>query len=163
VPGFAATPARDRFWSKVDRVPDGCWEWRNYRMPNGYGRFNRDLLAHRFAYTDAIGPIPDGLEVGHLCDNRGCVRPSHLEICTHRENFESGKRRGRIAKITWDDVYEMRASLASHTAMAKQFGINGEVVRRIRKNEKWPDDAYQVNPSHFPGRGTPGTPRKGRT
>lgn len=80
------------FWAKVDKTtPTGCWEWTAYRLPTGYGRYTvrRPLmvLAHRYAYTLLIGSIPDELELDHLCLNKGCVNPSHLEPVTHQENM----------------------------------------------------------------------------
>lgn len=94
----------DRFWSKVDRRPDGCWEWTAYRNRFGYGRFGMDgevVLAHRVAYEMLVGPIPDGLSLDHLCRNRGCVRPDHLEPVTAAENVLRGTGwAGRNARKT---------------------------------------------------------------
>ena len=80
-----------RFWSKVDRGGD-CWEWAG-RKPDGYGRFAIDswpFLAHRIAYELAIGDIPPGLVLDHLCRNPACVRPEHLEPVTQAENVRRG-------------------------------------------------------------------------
>lgn len=89
------TPWQERFWSKVDMANlFGCWEWRAYRRPDGYGVFNTDhsrpLRAHRVAYELVVGPIPAGLTVDHLCRNRGCVNPAHLEPVTMKENTLRG-------------------------------------------------------------------------
>jgi hypothetical protein len=82
---------RLRFWSKVDKGgPGGCWVWTASLNNMGYPRFNagdREMLAHRFAYEDVVGPIPDGLELDHLCRRPVCVNPAHLEPVTHRENM----------------------------------------------------------------------------
>src|SRR3990172_7293894 len=78
-----------RFWCKVRALDNGCWEWTGYLQPNGYGRLNvgsRMTLAHRWAYERLIGPIPRGLQSDHLCRNRACVNPLHIEPTTAREN-----------------------------------------------------------------------------
>lgn len=84
-------PEAERFWEKVNKqAAGGCWEWQASRMPNGYGRFVRDeggsTLTHRIAYEMLVGPIPAGLQIDHLCRNRGCVNPAHLEPVTARQN-----------------------------------------------------------------------------
>lgn len=88
------TNTEDRFWSKVDkRGPDECWEWTATKTRKGYGQFNyegRTQRAHRVAYMIAIGPIPRE-SLDHICRNRGCVNPSHLEPVSSRENTLRGE------------------------------------------------------------------------
>lgn len=97
-------PAEVRFWAKVNKGgpipphrPDlgPCWEWMAHRNKRGYGRFGitwkRTVLAHRFAYEQANGPIPDGLEPDHLCRNHACVNDTHLELVTHQTNVRRGE------------------------------------------------------------------------
>lgn len=78
----------NRFWSKVDRT-DTCWLWTASTDRSGYGQFRvagKTVLAHRFAYEAEAGPIPDGLQLDHLCRVRHCVNPAHLEAVTPAVN-----------------------------------------------------------------------------
>ena len=87
----------DRFWSKVE-FGDwlDCWLWTASRV-DGYGRFrlggrgSSPARAHVVAYELLIGPVPDGLELDHLCRVPACVNPSHLEAVTHAENCRRGR------------------------------------------------------------------------
>lgn len=88
----------ERFWSKVKITSlYGCWEWTAYKNPKGYGRFHmpdRLWLVHRLVYTWAYGEIRNKLVIDHLCRNRACVNPIHLEAVTQKVNCE----RGRLVK-----------------------------------------------------------------
>ena len=94
----------ERFWSKVDiqRVPDGCWEWTGAKVGNGYANFwggldiGKVVYAHRYAYEKYRYPIPEELQLDHLCRVRHCVNPWHLEAVTGAENL----RRGTAAEVT---------------------------------------------------------------
>lgn len=85
-------PVEVRFWEKVDRGGD-CWEWLAAVRSDGYGTFRlfgRMVRPHRYAYELLVGPIPDGLHLDHLCRNRTCVNPEHLEPVTLGENVLRG-------------------------------------------------------------------------
>lgn len=85
-----------RFWVKVDKQPgeDGCWLWTSAKNHAGYGVFQlrtQTARAHRWIYEQEVGSIPEGLQLDHLCRTRSCVRPSHLEPVTARENTMRGE------------------------------------------------------------------------
>lgn len=91
-----ASTAAERFWSKTAIQPNGCVEWTRCKDGSGYGSFRVDgksVLAHRWAYewANGAGSIPDGLQLDHLCRNRACVSPKHLEPVTARENTLRGE------------------------------------------------------------------------
>ena len=80
----------ERFWAKVTKTPY-CWIWPGPSNNSGYGTFTPNGRrstrgAHRYAYELVRGPIPVGMEIDHVCRNKLCVNPSHLEVVTHREN-----------------------------------------------------------------------------
>jgi hypothetical protein len=80
-----------RFWSKVDKSGE-CWLWMGTKS-RGYGQFylyGRGWPAHRLAYELVIAPIPEGLQLDHLCRVRHCVNPDHLEAVTNKVNCLRG-------------------------------------------------------------------------
>lgn len=67
-----------------------CVEWQGPSRGHGYGHVGRHGSAHRLAYRLFVGEIPAGLEIDHLCRNRACIKPAHLEAVTHLENMRRG-------------------------------------------------------------------------
>lgn len=97
-PGPKRRTLEERLWPKVDRRGDDeCWPWLASENGHGYGQFTvyidgkmRARAAHRVVYQLLVGPIPEGLDLDHLCRSRICVNPAHLEPVTRRENLLRG-------------------------------------------------------------------------
>jgi hypothetical protein len=99
-PDYVGTEA-DRFWDRIEvNEQTGCWEWRGGKSSNGYGLLTLSVAtrrtasgnaamrgAHIWSYERYVGPVPDGLELDHLCRTPICCNPSHLEPVTHLENM----------------------------------------------------------------------------
>jgi hypothetical protein len=99
-----------RFWSKVEKSPT-CWLWTAGRFRDGAGAFGvggRAVHAHYWAYEHRVGPIPAGLELGHVCRVQLCVRPAHLKPVTHRVNASRAVVARRRA------AHEREADTAAH-------------------------------------------------
>jgi hypothetical protein len=120
---------RARFESFIEKT-DGCWEWTGGVQSSGYGTFNvpetaggGSRLAHRFSYELHVGPIPAGLEIDHLCRNRRCVRPDHLDAVTHRENDMRGASPAIVARREGRCItgrHAMTPANTRHTASGRQ-------------------------------------------
>jgi hypothetical protein len=121
-------PAASRFWAKVDKGA-WCWEWTGAKTSRGYGNFSvwdgRNVPAHRYAYEAMRGPIPVGLDLDHLCRNRGCVNPAHLEPVSRRENTLRGASPTVIA-------YWRRECIHGHELTPENTAPNGPGKTRCR-------------------------------
>lgn len=119
----------------VDRTGD-CWEWTGAKN-NGYGkaRFgDRMHGAHRLIYTHLVGPIPLGLTIDHLCFNRSCVNPAHLEPVTIQENVARAAARRR----------EANSCVHGHELTPDNVWVNGRKQRVCRTcRRRWSADSYR--------------------
>lgn len=96
--GFKSIPLEERFWDKVDKCDDGCWNWLGSLAGGGYGGIGvngKMMYAHRISWEISFGKIPNGLWVLHRCDNKRCIRPDHLFLGTHQDNMDDMKSKGR--------------------------------------------------------------------
>lgn len=123
-----------RFLAKV-LVGDECWSWVGARTSNGYGNFwdgQHYVGAHRYAYQLFVGLIPDGLGLDHLCRVRECVRPSHLEPVTQKENVRRGAHVALITHCPSGHAYDL---------VNTYIGSKGErqcrVCSRQSSRERW--------------------------
>jgi hypothetical protein len=85
----------EKFWARITQTADGCWQWEGHCNPDGYGQIclrGGYRSAHRFSYELLVGPITPGLTIDHLCRNRPCVNPGHMEVVPLRENVQRGYR-----------------------------------------------------------------------
>lgn len=89
------TPMIDRILARIQLIPTGCWEWTGAKAL-GYGVIGRGrrndgtVQVHRALWEWLCGPVPSGMQLDHLCRNRACCNPNHLEVVTQRENILRG-------------------------------------------------------------------------
>ena len=120
-------PIHLRFWEKVERKSDGeCWEWAGSKDGKGYGTISlhRDQApqkAHRISWEIHFGKIPEGGVICHLCDNPGCVNPSHLLAADQKENMLQASERGRLNPISLKNLNHEKKLSPSQIREIKQL------------------------------------------
>lgn len=106
--GRTTPPAFKRFARKIRAGGHDlqCWEWNGAKSRNGYGTFddNGTVNAHKWAWRWLVGDIPEGMELDHICRNRLCVRPSHLQVVTHAEHSALGVKQRSLLKANEDSI-----------------------------------------------------------
>jgi hypothetical protein len=133
-----------------------CIEWQGTRNKRGYGRCyvdGRHWLAHRWAWTLANGPIPQGLQICHRCDNPPCCNIEHLFLGTQAENMADCAQKGRTdrdgkpfgsrcgnSSLSEADVHEIRTAYQcgiGSRRLARLFGVTAENIQAIFLGKTW--------------------------
>lgn len=150
---------RERFWSKVDKNADnGCWEWTGC-IRNGYGRISindKMYQAHRVSWEIVNGEIPEGLFICHHCDNRKCIKPSHLFLGTNSDNMQDMIKKGRgnfnhpnikigekngASKLKNHEVRAIKhlaqSKIASINSLRKLYNISYNTIHCLLNEKTW--------------------------
>lgn len=142
-------PSHVRFWAKVDRRgPNDCWPWVGNSWTYGYGSFGLPgrrggkIQSNRMAWILENGEIPEGMVVRHKCHNRACCNPKHLELGARADNVEDMWKRAASAprgnaRISEDDVREIRRKEQSRKELADRFGVTVAHIKAIQLRRCW--------------------------
>jgi len=133
-------------WIEVDHgYTTPCWDWQRATNNGGYGQMwdsvqKRDRPPHCVYWERENGPVPEGLELDHLCRNRRCCRPSHMEPVTRAENI----RRGANTSLTDADAEEIRRRYDEakkkwglQSQLAREFGVTPQCIHLIVHRKHW--------------------------
>lgn len=138
-----------RFWEKVSKTNQHeCWVWTASSTGVGYGGFRlngKTQKAHRLAWTESNGPIPEGLNVCHRCDNRRCCNPAHMFLGTHADNARDRNMKGRqmkgrgspLAKLSEEAVRDIRSSPLGHKKLAEKYRVAPSLIISVRQRKAW--------------------------
>lgn len=143
----------ERLWARVEKT-DTCWEWTGYRTPKGYGLLSAtspdgkgtSRQAHRIAFEEANGPIPEDRVVDHACLNPSCVRPEHLRLVTTKQNAEHRKgaqrnnRSSGVRGVYWHARAKKWRAMVRHDQRLTSVGLfdtvsQAEAAAIARRNE----------------------------
>lgn len=124
-----------------------CWVWARNRHHKGYGltgRGGKTQTAHAWMWEQTHGPVPEGMELDHLCRVRACCNPSHLEPVTHTENM----RRASNTKLTLEQARAIRelrppegaVSLDLRRRLATEYGVHPDHIASIWRGQVWQED-----------------------
>lgn len=140
----------ERFWARITKT-DNCWTWNGATDTSGYGLLeveNKTRAVHRLSWELHYGSIPNGLGVFHKCDNRICIRPSHLFIGTARDNVADRDRKGRQAigkrnartKLMPTQIRQIRELFVkgvSYSALGRKFSVDAKTIWCVINGKSW--------------------------
>jgi uncharacterized protein YfaT (DUF1175 family) len=136
----------DFFYSQFDQTVEGCWNWKGCIGDVGYGVMsinNQAIRVHRVSWFVHNGEIPEGKYVLHTCDNRKCVRPSHLFLGTHLDNMRDKIVKGHTPQQDWhwnnkipesemETLRKMISDGISQKMIAKKYGVSQSHISHIK-------------------------------
>lgn len=120
-----AVPFKDLLWSRINQT-DTCWLWTGPLTDKNYGYFQQDYqfwYAHRYMYTRFIGPIPEGIEIDHICWVTNCVNPEHLRLANRTQQNEYRQGPQKHSKTGVRNVHIKRGN--TYRKFAVEVGHNG--------------------------------------
>ena len=135
--------AKKRFLSSFVENPGECFLWVKNKDRHGYGKMSvlrKTVQAHRFSWEFFNGEkIPAGMVVMHLCNNKGCVNPDHLQLGTLKDNSLHSVVTGqsRVAFLKESDVRLIRSSSLTSKELAEIFGVSFSCIDDVRKEKTW--------------------------